>query len=85
MKRPASAALSSSDRTERQTRCSSAELPPTALRSFFSSAASRNFGSAVLPPLVTALLLQAAPVMPNVWRMLLLDPVVLHCLLLYPS
>ena len=49
MKRPASAALSSSDRTERQTSCSGAELPATALRSFFSSAASRNSGSAVQP------------------------------------
>ena len=49
MKRPASAALSSSDRTERQTSCSSAELPATALRSFFSSAASRNSGSAAQP------------------------------------
>ena len=49
MKRPASAALSSSDRTERQTSRSGAELPATALRSFFSSAASRNSGSAVQP------------------------------------
>ena len=49
MKRPASAALSSSDRTERQTSCSGAELPATARRSFFSSAASRNSGSAAQP------------------------------------
>ena len=40
MKRPASAAPSSSDRAEPPTSCSSAERPATALRSFFSSAAS---------------------------------------------
>ena len=41
--------------------------------------------SLLLPPVVVALLLQAALVMLNGLLMSLLDPVVLHSLLLYPS
>ena len=49
MKRPASAAPSSSDRAELPSKCSSAEQPATSLRSFFSSAASRSSARAAQP------------------------------------
>ena len=49
MKRPASAAPSSSDRAQAPTSCSSSERGAAALRSFFSSAAASNAGSAAQP------------------------------------
>ena len=49
MKRPAAAGPSSSVRAEPRTSCSSAERPASALRSFFSSAASSNSGGAERP------------------------------------
>ena len=49
MKRPASAAPSSSDRAELPSSCSSAEQPATSLRSLCSSAASRSSARAAQP------------------------------------
>ena len=49
MKRPSSAARSSSDRVEPPSSCSSAEQPATSLRSFLSSAA-RSSSDVVEPP-----------------------------------
>ena len=54
MKRPASAAPSSSDRVQAPTSCSSSERGAAALRSFFSSAAASNAGSAAQPAAATS-------------------------------
>ena len=85
MKRPASAVLSSSDRTERPTSCSSAERPLLHCAVSFPllfQATLAVLHSLLLPPVVAAPLLQAALVTLNSLLMSLVDPVVLNGLLM---